>query len=155
MTIFESLINDFAKATGLKIEIDEGNSCALETDGLIVVIQYRQKRDDLVIFAPVTDPDRVSLLSKELLTRALALSFNGEETGGNYLGLSEGSLILSRVVPIENLDHNKLATILLSFSESALYVRDRLSDSSQDFTDENLSDESVFQSLEENHALSV
>ncbi len=155
MTIFESLINDFAKATGLNLEIDADNSCALETDGLIIVIQYRQKSDDLVIFAPVTDPDRISVLSKELLSLALELSYNGEETGGNYLGLNKGVLILSRTVPLENLDHNKLADILLAFSDRALYVRERLLDNSYDNVDEHLSDGSVLQALEKNNAIPV
>lgn len=155
MTIFESLINDFAKATGLNLEIDSDNSCALETDGLIIVIQYRQKKDDLVIFAPVTDPDRISVLSKEIFTRALSLSYNGEETGGNFLGLYNGSLILSRAVSLQNLDHNKLASILLAFSESALHVRDRLMDNSMDYDDELLGGRSALQSLEKNNAISV
>ncbi len=57
MNQFESLIADFAKMTGLPLSPDERGGCALETDGLIITIQYRAEADDIVIFAPVADPE--------------------------------------------------------------------------------------------------
>ncbi len=126
MTLFEDLIANFKQATGLPLELDAKDSCALETDGLIIVLQYRREQDDMVIFAPVTDPDQIAELSTEVLTTALALSYQGEGTGGNFLGLFEDSLILSRSVSLAGLDAEKLAELVLSFSEQAIYVRDML-----------------------------
>lgn len=41
MNTFESLVADFAKMTGPPLSPDERGGCALETDGLVITIQYR------------------------------------------------------------------------------------------------------------------
>jgi hypothetical protein len=121
MTPFESLVSQLAAATGLPLEVDARDSCSLETDGLVITLQYRRGRDDLVIFAPVTDPD--AKLAPETLRSALALACHGEGTHGNFLGLFEGTLLLSAVLPLEGLDADALAARLLAFSDTALGVR--------------------------------
>ena len=60
MTPFESLIAEFAKNTGLPLEADAQESCSLETEDLVITLQYRRERDDVVLFAPVSEPPRRS-----------------------------------------------------------------------------------------------
>ena len=76
--------------------MDAQDSCSLETDGIIVTIQYRRERDDVVLFAPVTEPD--TDLPPETLRTALSLACHGEGTYGNFLGLFDGALILSSLL---------------------------------------------------------
>ena len=96
MTQFESLISELAAASGLALQVDAQDSCSLETDGIIVTIQYRRERDDVVLFAPVTEPD--TDLPPETLRTALSLACHGEGTYGNFLGLFDGALILSALI---------------------------------------------------------
>ena len=44
MTPFESLIAEFAGKTGLPLEADERDACSLETEGLVVTLQYLRER---------------------------------------------------------------------------------------------------------------
>ena len=117
MTQFESLISELAAASGLALQVDAQDSCSLETDGIIVTIQYRRERDDV---EPDTD------LPPETLRTALSLACRGEGTYGNFLGLFDGALILSALLPLEGLDAEMLATHLLAFSDAAVAVRDAL-----------------------------
>ncbi len=124
MTPFESLIATFAKETGLPLEVDERESCSLETDGLVVTMQYRRERDDITLFAPVTEPD--APLPTETLRAALALACNGEGTRGNFLGLFKDTLLLSTIVPFEGLTASSLGDRILAFADAALAVRAEL-----------------------------
>ena len=124
MTQFESLISELAAASGLALQVDAQDSCSLETDGIIVTLQYRRERDDVVLFAPVTEPD--TDLPPETLRTALSLACHGEGTYGNFLGLFDGALILSALLPLEGLDAEMLAAHLLAFSDAAVAVRDAL-----------------------------
>ena len=92
MTPFESLIAEFAKNTGLPLEADAQESCSLETEDLVITLQYRRERDDVVLFAPVSEPGEE--LPPETLRAALELACNGKGTRGNYLGLFAGTLLL-------------------------------------------------------------
>ena len=121
MTPFESLISAFAKETGLPLEVDARESCSLETDGLVVTLQYRRERGDVTIFAPVSEPD--ADLPPETLRTALTLACNGKGTRGNYLGLFAGTLLLSGFMPFDGLTADVLGDRVLAFADAALAVR--------------------------------
>ena len=125
MTPFESLIAEFAKKTGLPLEVDVLESCSLETEGLVITLQYCRERDDVALFAPVTEPGED--LPPEKLRSALALACHGEGTRGNYLGLFEGTLLLSGFVPFDGLAADVLGERVLAFADAALAVRAALS----------------------------
>ena len=126
MTPFESLIAEFAKNTGLPLEADAQESCSLETEGLVITLQYRRERDDVVLFAPVSEPGEE--LSPETLRAALELACNGKGTRGNYLGLFAGTLLLSGFVPFAGLTADALGDRVLAFSAAALAVRAALAE---------------------------
>ena len=126
MTPFESLIAEFAKKTGLPLEADAQESCSLETEGLVITLQYRRERDDVVLFAPVSEPGEE--LSPETLRAALELACNGKGTRGNYLGLFAGTLLLSGFVPFAGLTADALGDRVLAFSAAALAVRAALAE---------------------------
>lgn len=121
MTPFESLIAEFAKNTGLPLEADAQESCSLETEDLVITLQYRRERDDVVLFAPVSEPGEE--LPPETLRAALELACNGKGTRGNYLGLFAGTLLLSRFIPFDGLTADALGDRELAFSDAALAVR--------------------------------
>ena len=121
MTPFESLIGEFSKETGLPLEADAGESCSLETDGLVVTLQYRRERGDVALFAPVSEPG--ADLPSETFRTALTLACNGEGTRGNFLGLFGDALILSAFVPFEGLTAATLGDRVLAFADAALAVR--------------------------------
>jgi hypothetical protein len=125
MTPFESLIAEFARTTGLPLEVDERDACSLETEGLVVTLQYLRERDAVALFAPVTEPGED--LPPETLRSALALACHGEGTRGNYLGLFEGTLLLSGFVPFDGLAADALGERVLAFADAALAVRAALS----------------------------
>ncbi|MCR5084396.1 MAG: type III secretion system chaperone [Succinivibrionaceae bacterium] len=126
MGTFSQLISDLSRETGLGLEVDADNTCSLEFEGMIIVIEYREEADDVALFVPVTDPDRTYNVSPPVLRKALELGFNGEGTGGNFLGMFNGTLVMSRTVPFTGLGHQRLAALLAEFSERALLVRDTL-----------------------------
>ena len=121
MTPFESLIAEFAKNTGLPLEADAQESCSLETEDLVITLQYRRERDDVVLFAPVSEPGEE--LPPETLRAALELACNGKGTRGNYLGLFAGTLLLSRFMPFDGLTADALGESVLAFADAALAVR--------------------------------
>ena len=123
MNQFESLIADFAKMTGLPLSPDERGGCALETDGLVITIQYRAEVDDIVIFAPVTDPEAPERPTKAMLEKALALAHDGTYTAGATLGLFDGELILSVHLPMQGLDAETLGVKLAAFADAAVSAR--------------------------------
>ena len=92
MTPFESLMADFSRMTGLGLELDERAGCVLETDGIFITVQYRAEFDDVVAFAPVTDPGAAARPSKAMLERALSLAYDGRGTCGASLRLFDGEL---------------------------------------------------------------
>lgn len=126
MTPFESLIAEFAKNTGLPLEADAQESCSLETEDLVITLQYRRERDDVVLFAPVSEPGEE--LPPETLRAALELACNGKGTRGNYLGLFAGTLLLSGFVPFAGLTADALGDRVLAFSAAALAVRAALAE---------------------------
>lgn len=123
MNPFESLIADFAKMTGLPLSPDARNGCALETDGLFITIQYRTEADDIVIFAPVTDPEAAERPTKAMLEKALSLAYDGKGTSGASLGLFDGELILSVHIPMQGLDAETLGVKLAAFADAAVSAR--------------------------------
>ena len=126
MTPFESLIAEFAKNTGLPLEADAQESCSLETEDLVITLQYRRERDDVVLFAPVSEPGEE--LPPETLRAALELACNGKGTRGNYLGLFAGTLLLSRFISFDGLTADALGDRVLAFSDAALAVRAALAE---------------------------
>lgn len=123
MNPFESLIADFAKMTGLPLSPDARNGCALETDGLFITIQYRTEADDIVIFAPVTDPEAAERPTKAMLEKALSIAYDGKGTSGASLGLFDGELILSVRLPMQGLDAESFGVKLSAFADAAISVR--------------------------------
>ena len=123
MNQFESLIADFAKMTGLPLSPDERGGCALETDGLFITVQYRAEAGDIVIFAPVTDPEAPERPTKAMLEKALALAHDGTCTAGATLGLFDGELILSVHLPMQGLDAETLGVKLAAFADAAVSSR--------------------------------
>ena len=126
MTPFESLIAEFAKNTGLPLEADAQESCSLETENLVITLQYRRERDDVVLFAPVSEPGEE--LPPETLRAALELACNGKGTRGNYLGLFAGTLLLSRFMSFDGLTADALGESVLAFADAALAVRAALAE---------------------------
>ena len=123
MTVFDKLLADFAAMTGLEVSADPQNSCQLETDGLIITLQYRSDADDLVIFAPVTDPDENGELAPSQYKKALSLAFDGKGTSGASLGLFDGQLVLSVHLPMNALDAETLGVRLTAFTDAAISVK--------------------------------
>ncbi len=147
MNPFEALIEELKQVTGLPLEVSQENSCSLENDGLVITMQYRQSSDDLVLFSPILMPEENEELSPEVMKRALELAYNGDGTRGGFLGLFEGSLVLSVFLPLEDLDAGGLATRILAFTETAqgvlaeleeLPARDEDNDEASGASDEEL-----------------
>ncbi|WP_406040308.1 CesT family type III secretion system chaperone [Succinimonas sp.] len=127
MNAFNKLLSEFSKLTGLDTEADSDNSCSMETDGgVIITIQYLENTNELAIFAPVTDPDKFAKLDYSVLKTALELSYNGEGIRGNNLGMFHDALILSKKYDAELVNAEKLADILINFSDTAVFVRNAL-----------------------------
>lgn len=123
MNAFEKLIADFSAMTGLELVPDERQGCFLETEGVIITIQYRQHLDEIVIFAPVTDADAEIPLTKEMYAKALSLAYDGKRTGGASLGLFDGNLILSVHLPLQGLDASTLGDKLMAFADAAVSAK--------------------------------
>ncbi len=132
MTQFAKLIQQLSKATGLKLELDEFNSCSLENDGIIVTVQYLAVTDEVTVFAPVTDPDEVSELGESVLKSALSLSYNGIKTSGNFLGMFDDSLLLSNHFQIKSMSIDEFAGKIITFTTAAFLVRDVISNALKD-----------------------
>ncbi len=127
MTHFAKLIEQLGKATGLKLELDEFNSCSLENGGIIVTVQYLAGNDEVAIFAPVTDPDETPEIGETVLRSALKLSYNGIKTSGNFLGMYDDSLLLTNHFQIETMSIDEFAGKIITFTTAAFMVRDVLS----------------------------
>ena len=126
MTQFESLIAAFANETGLPLEVDERESCSLETDGLVVTMLYSHGTDEVVIFAPVTDVESGVPKTRVVYEKALSLAYDGKGTAGAYLGLFGGELLLSFHLPMPGLGARELGMRLTAFADAALSIRAEL-----------------------------
>jgi hypothetical protein len=84
MNVFEKLMSEFATMTALEIAPDSNDSCTLESNGVVITIQYRSEADDVVIFAPLAIPENGSY-SRSAYEKALALAYDGQGTGGSFL----------------------------------------------------------------------
>ncbi len=132
MSSFKEFVEEFSKDSGLEIELSADNSFSLESDGIFITVQYTSENNTLTIYAPVVDPEKIPELTMPVLKSALKLAFNGVGTGGNYLGLLENTLILSKNLLLNALDTETFAENLLNFAEDASKVRDRLINYHQD-----------------------
>ena len=71
---FEALIGEFARETGLGLEIDDKGSCSVITGETIVTIQYREETDDVALFSAVTAPE--DAMSPAVMREALKLALD-------------------------------------------------------------------------------
>lgn len=141
MNDFEQVISNLAKESGLPLEIDNKNSVTLEYDDIFITLQWRADFNDIFIFAPITDPEKISYLSEPVLRSALKLSFGGFGTSGNFLGIVDESLVLSTAIGLKDLNAEQLAEYIFSFANAAESVRVRIVNELQDVpeTEENTS----------------
>lgn len=123
---FTSLIQALSEYTGLPLEVNEKTSVYLEYNEFILTLQYRPTNNDIVLFTPVTDPDKIANLNETILRNALRLSYNGEGTNGYFLGIFKESLIMSTVMSIKDLTAEDLATQLVRFANTAVSVSNNL-----------------------------
>jgi hypothetical protein len=140
---FKEIIDDLAKESGLPLELDNNESCMLESDDIVITVQHRNVQDDVVIFAPVTDPDKIARLNESVLRSALSLSYNGVATGGCYMGQYEESLVLTKYISAQNLTSEILAMQINDFSRIAADVRDTILNAYQDIPAVEISDGGV------------
>ena len=123
MNLFEKIIAEFSAMTGLKLVPDEGQNYFLETDGIIITIQYRQDTDEIAISAPVMDADTGITQTKAMYEKALSLSYDGKGTFGASLGLFDNKLILSICLPMQDMDASDFGVKLSAFADAAISAR--------------------------------
>jgi len=120
MTHFESLIADFAAATGLELAVDERDACTLVSDRLALTIQYLRDADEVSLFAPVAEAtDADGALPPAVLRKALELAWDGRGTRGAFLGLFGDALVLSLRLPLQDLDVGAFAVRFTAFADTA------------------------------------
>ncbi len=63
------LIEGLGKRIGIELKLDDDNSCAIEADGMAIIINYLGEIDILVLLADVGEPppERLEMLYKTLL----------------------------------------------------------------------------------------
>jgi len=123
MNSFEALISDFAEKTGLSLQSVKDGSVDLVVDGVDVSVQYRQAKDDCVMFTlPLddTEPD------DRMVRRALEISANGAGTGGHFLGIKEGMFVLSSVAQLGGFSAEEFAERLLALAAATRRVAETL-----------------------------
>ena len=131
MSTFTKLIEEFSATTGLDAVVGDGGSCTLEADGMFVTLQYLEEADEVVLFAPVWEPEAEGMLpSPATMRAALELGYDGKETGGAHIGLFDGSLVLSIHLPMADLDGEKLGVRITAFFDVATGVAATLSQAS-------------------------
>ena len=135
MTVFDKLLADFSAMTGLELSADPQGSCRLEADGLVITLQYLGATDDVVVFAPVTDPDDDGGLTPAKCKKALSLAFDGKGTSGAFLGLFCGALVLTVHLPMAGLDAETLGVRLTAFADAAVSVRAEIAAAVDDAAD--------------------
>lgn len=126
MTVFKDFIQKMSEISGLELAATPNDACMLETDGLIVTLQYRSDHDDIVFFTPLLDPEKFIKIEEQILREALRLSFAGEKIGKCHLGLFDENLVLTKGLKIEGLTAEKLFLELNNFTDIALMCRDVL-----------------------------
>ena len=131
MSAFKKLMEEFSAATGVDVVVDDGGACTLETDGMLLTLQYLQEKDEVVLFAPVWQPETAGgALSSATMRTALELGYDGKETGGAHIGLFENSLVLSIHLPMADLDGERLGVRIMAFFDVATGVAATLSQAS-------------------------
>ena len=116
---FERLMVEFSEAAGIEARPDAQGTVWIDTDGVMVTVQYRQEHDDVLIFSL---PLSGEIADETMMRRALELSSAGLGTGGFYIGLHDGYLTLSTVIPLEGLNADMLAKRLLELSSATTRV---------------------------------
>lgn len=123
MNSFETLISGFCEKTGLALQSGKDGSVDLVVDGLDVSVQYRQDKDDCVLFTlPLYDTEPEPCMMR----RALELAANGAGTGGHFLGIKEGMFVLSSVVKTDGLSAEGFAERLISLANTTRHVAESL-----------------------------
>ena len=123
---FDKLIGELSEQSGLSIELDEHYSCSFEYGNLIITLQFSPYDNGIVLFVALTNPDELSVVDKKLMRRALSLTHKGKGTEGNFLGLFQNNLILTKKINSTNITADELADYIFKFSEQAVKVKDRL-----------------------------
>ena len=124
MNVFESLIAGFSEKTGLDISTGADGSVEIEADGVFVTVQPREQSGDIVLFSlPLYDEPA----SEAMMRRALELSAHGLGTDGFFLGLADGSFVLSCVLPLEGLGAEDFAVRMLELSRTSRRIARELS----------------------------
>ena len=131
---FAALIGEFARETGLGLEIDDKVSCSVITGETVVTIQYREETDDVALFSAVTAPE--DAMSPAVMRKALELACHGKGTHGNFLGLFGDAIVVSRFMPVEGLTSKALGATLVTFADAAAAIADALSVARQQGTSE-------------------
>lgn len=116
MNAFEALLAEFAEKTGVTPDSTGENGIDIIADDVLVSAQYRPERDDCVVFTlPVEDLE----LDERMLRRALEIASDGEGTGGHFLGIREGMLVLSAVLPLDGLSAEDFGKRLLALAAAS------------------------------------
>ena len=119
MNPFETVIKDLAEITGLPLQVEADDSCTLETNDMMITMQYRRELDNVIIFAPVMVAEEEERLPYGVLQKALELSYEGKGTHNAFLGMFNGALVLSVLLPMNGLDADSLAVRILAFTDTA------------------------------------
>ena len=110
MTLFESLIAEFAEKTGQKIAPLPDGSVYLNADGVLITVQSREAEGEAVLFSlPVGDMKP----NPTTMQKALELNAHGAGTNGFHLGISVDSFVLSCTIKLNDTSAEDLATKML------------------------------------------
>jgi hypothetical protein len=142
---FGKLIDEFARETGLGLEIDDKDSCSVITGETVVTMQYRSETDDVALFSAVTAPE--DDMSAAVMRKALELACHGKGTHGNFLGLFGDAIVVSRFMPVEGLTAEALGATLLAFADVAAEIADALAAARQNGASEAAGDEGFVSNL--------
>ena len=123
MTSFSSLVAEFAEKTGVTPGNPGADNFDIVADGILVSVQYRQDKDDCIIF---TLPLRDMEPDPAMLRRALELAANGAGTGGHFLGIKEGMFVLSAIVPLAGLSAEDFGKRLIALADVSHRVGEQL-----------------------------
>ena len=123
MTPFSSLVAEFAEKTGVTPGEPGADSFDIMADGILVSVQYRQEKDDCIIFTlPLGDMEPDAAMQR----RALELAANGAGTGGHFLGIKEGMFVLSAIVPLAGLSAEDFGKRLIALADVSHRVGEQL-----------------------------
>lgn len=120
---FEQLIAEFSKETGLDVKPDSQGTLWLEADGVPVTIQGRPEHNDAIAFTlPIGD----MAIDEPIMRHALELSAVGIGTDGFFLGISNGAMTLSAVLPLDGLDAETFGKKMLALAAATRKVAVRI-----------------------------